>query len=255
MKGRCVVLDAERGAARVVTPRAPYRRDGLPRRHARGLTERARFTVDALAADVRTLLRDDRAPIVDPTGGPGDLAARPPPSALPRRAADDPLRVLRGVRLEAALGLRPPPTPSARRGRRRRGSSTSPRSVCATRSSRCSPSRPPRCAATTRWHRSACRDLPRGGADAGRRRSPAPHRFNRARALSCGPWAGRTGSWHRCRPWTATGSELSEHLAAVVGGKHDAWPVAQARRAPARRLQAGDARRGERGGSRSSSTT
>src|SRR5262249_24097352 len=64
------------------------------------------FTVDALAVDVRTLLRDDRAPLVDPTGGLADLAARrlrPPSHDV---LLDDPLRVLRGVRLEAALGLR-----------------------------------------------------------------------------------------------------------------------------------------------------
>ena len=106
MKGRCVVLDAERGAARVVTPR--HRVDVTDFRAAtleEDLSARD-FTVDALAVDVRTLLRDDRAPLVDPTGGLADLAARrlrPPSHDV---LLDDPLRVLRGVRLEAALGLR-----------------------------------------------------------------------------------------------------------------------------------------------------
>jgi putative nucleotidyltransferase with HDIG domain len=105
LSGRSVILDAERGAARVVTTRhrvdvTDFRAPSL----AEDLTARD-FTVDALAADVRMLLRDGRAPIVDPTGGLRDLATgrlRPPSAAV---LLDDPLRVVRGVRLEASLGL------------------------------------------------------------------------------------------------------------------------------------------------------
>jgi poly(A) polymerase len=105
LRGTCIVLDAQRGAARVVAGRhrvdvtdfrAPTLADDLRGRD---------FTVDALAVQARALLRDGRATILDPTGGLADLAARrlrPPSDAA---LLDDPLRVLRGVRLEATLGF------------------------------------------------------------------------------------------------------------------------------------------------------
>ena len=101
-----VVLDAERGAARVAAPglqldvsdfRAPTLEGDLAARD---------FTVNALAADLRRLLAAGRAPIVDPTGGLADLRARRLRPAGPGVLDDDPLRVLRGVRLEATLGMR-----------------------------------------------------------------------------------------------------------------------------------------------------
>jgi putative nucleotidyltransferase with HDIG domain len=58
-------------------------------------------------------LRTSRAAIVDPTDGLADLRAQRLPC---RRVLDDPLRVLRGVRLEAAIGLRL--TPAAARASR-----------------------------------------------------------------------------------------------------------------------------------------
>jgi len=106
LSGTCVVLDRQRGAARVVAGddqidiadfRAPSLEADLRGRD---------FTVDALGADVRGLLRDGRTPIVDPTGGLADLAAhrlRPPSESV---LLDDPLRVVRGVRLEVTLDLR-----------------------------------------------------------------------------------------------------------------------------------------------------
>ncbi len=106
MDGTCVVLDAERGSARVIAGalvlditdfRAPSLEADLALRD---------FTVNALAVEVRALLADGRARIVDPTGGLADLEARRlrPPS--PRVLDDDPLRALRAVRFEATLGLR-----------------------------------------------------------------------------------------------------------------------------------------------------
>src|SRR5216117_3140755 len=86
LRGTCVVLDAERGAARVIA-------DGG-------------FTLDALAVPLGTLVTRGRAPIVDPTGGLADLAARRLRPAGPGVLDDDPLRALRAVRLEATLGLR-----------------------------------------------------------------------------------------------------------------------------------------------------
>ena len=104
--GRLVVLDDERGTARVVLGvarldiadfRAPALEGDLAARD---------FTVNALAVPVRSLLRDGRAAIVDPTDGLADLRARRLRLPDPRVLDDDPLRGLRGVRLEATLGFR-----------------------------------------------------------------------------------------------------------------------------------------------------
>jgi len=117
LAGTCVVLDAERGAARVVTDggltldltdfRAPSLEGDLAARD---------FTVDALAVPLAPLLARGRAAIVDPTGGLADLKARRLRPAGAGVLADDPLRALRGVRLEATLGLRL--TPAAARAAR-----------------------------------------------------------------------------------------------------------------------------------------
>jgi putative nucleotidyltransferase with HDIG domain len=104
--GTAFVLDRERGAARVVADgwtldvadfRAPTLEGDLAARD---------FTVDALAVPLGTLVRRGRAPIVDPTGGLADLRGRRLRPAGPGVLEDDPLRTLRAVRLEAALGLR-----------------------------------------------------------------------------------------------------------------------------------------------------
>ena len=104
--GTALTLDAERGSARVVTP--AVRLDVTDWR-ARTLPEdlAARdFTINALAAPLGTLVRDGVSPIVDPTGGLADLAAARIRHAGPGVLRDDPLRTLRGVRLEATLGFR-----------------------------------------------------------------------------------------------------------------------------------------------------
>ena len=104
--GAFLALDAERGAARVVT--AAGRLDVTDWR-APSLAEdlRARdFSVNALAVALAPLLREGRAPLVDPADGRADLVARRLRPAAPGVLADDPLRALRGVRLEATLGLR-----------------------------------------------------------------------------------------------------------------------------------------------------
>lgn len=104
--GAFVPLDAERGAARVQA--TPFRVDVTDFRAETLEADLAArdFTVNALAVPLRELLARGRARVVDPTGGLADLRAgrlRPPgPGVL----ADDPLRALRGVRLEATLGLR-----------------------------------------------------------------------------------------------------------------------------------------------------
>jgi putative nucleotidyltransferase with HDIG domain len=104
--GTFVPLDPERGAARVLARgtcldvtdwRAPTLPEDLAARD---------FTVNALAVPVRELLRRGRAAVIDPTGGLADLRARRLRVHEPRVLAEDPLRTLRGVRLEAALGFR-----------------------------------------------------------------------------------------------------------------------------------------------------
>ncbi len=111
--GAFVPLDAERGTARVVTSgvridvadwRAPTLEADLAARD---------YTVNALAVPVRELLRDGAASVVDPTGGLADLRARRLRPPDPRVLAEDPLRGLRGARLETALGLRLTPGAAA----------------------------------------------------------------------------------------------------------------------------------------------
>ncbi|MGH7333504.1 MAG: HD domain-containing protein [Candidatus Rokuibacteriota bacterium] len=105
LEGVVVVLDAERGAARVIA--GDHRIDVTDFRGLTLATDLARrdYTVNALAVSLRELLRVGRAPVIDPTGGLGDLRARR--LCLTGKAAlvDDPLRGLRGVRLEATLGF------------------------------------------------------------------------------------------------------------------------------------------------------
>src|SRR5205814_557130 len=113
--GTCVVLDAGRGAARVVTDggltldltdfRAPSLEGDLAARD---------FTVDALAVPLAPLLAQGRAAIVDPTGGLADLKARRLRPAGAGVLHDDPLRALRGGRPAAARGPRPTPPPAPR---------------------------------------------------------------------------------------------------------------------------------------------
>jgi poly(A) polymerase/tRNA nucleotidyltransferase (CCA-adding enzyme) len=113
LKATTVVLDAERGAARVARP--GLRLDLNDFRAATLVGDRAPrdFTVNALAVPLDALVARGRAPIVDPTGGLADLRARRLRLAGPGVLAEDPLRTLRAVRLEGTLGLRL--TPSAAR--------------------------------------------------------------------------------------------------------------------------------------------
>ncbi|MGH7324027.1 MAG: HD domain-containing protein [Candidatus Rokuibacteriota bacterium] len=111
--GAFVALDPERGAARVVVGGrrldvTDYRASTLA-----GDLARRDFTVNALAVPLRALLGRGRAPVIDPTGGLTDLRARRLRLPAPGAIVDDPLRALRGVRMEALLGLRL--TPAAAR--------------------------------------------------------------------------------------------------------------------------------------------
>ena len=108
--GAFVPLDPERGAGRVVTRGAwldvtDWRAETLER----DLAARD-FTVNALAVPLGELLKAGRSRVIDPTGGLADLKARRLRVHDARVLADDPLRTLRGVRLEAALRFRLTPS-------------------------------------------------------------------------------------------------------------------------------------------------
>ena len=120
--GAYVELDAERGAARAVLPadgasvqldvtdlRAPTLAADLALRD---------FTINAIAVPVGPLLRDGAAEPIDPRGGRDDLARRRLRLAGADSVASDPVRALRGVRLEAQLRFRLDPA-AAREIRRR----------------------------------------------------------------------------------------------------------------------------------------
>jgi poly(A) polymerase len=100
-----VVLDAERGAARVAAPGLQLDINDFRAPDLAGDLAGRDFTVNALAVPLVPLLASGRARIVDPTGGRDDLRARRLRPAGPGVLADDPLRALRAVRLEATLGL------------------------------------------------------------------------------------------------------------------------------------------------------
>jgi putative nucleotidyltransferase with HDIG domain len=104
--GTAVVLDAERGAARVVALHAQLDLNDFRAATLEGDLAERDFTVNALAVPLDPLLAAGRAPIVDPTGGRADLRARRLRPAGPGVLAADPLRTLRAVRLEATRGLR-----------------------------------------------------------------------------------------------------------------------------------------------------
>lgn len=104
--GHFHALDEERGAARVLAGNtrvdiADYRAATL-QADLRGRD----FTVNALAVPLRELVTRGRARVIDHTAGLADLAARRLSLPAPAAIAEDPVRALRGVRLEATLGFR-----------------------------------------------------------------------------------------------------------------------------------------------------
>jgi putative nucleotidyltransferase with HDIG domain len=101
-----VPLDPERGVVRLLA--RGHRLDLSDFRAstvAGDLAERD-YTANALGVALGDLLSEGRAPVIDPTGGLADLRARRLRLTGEPALRDDPLRGLRGVRLEAALGLR-----------------------------------------------------------------------------------------------------------------------------------------------------
>lgn len=103
MSAAFVMLDEGRGMGRVAGSvqvdigdfRAPTLEEDLRARD---------FSVNALAVPVEALVGTGQAPVTDATGGLEDLAARRVRLCAPSALDDDPVRVLRGVRLALAPG-------------------------------------------------------------------------------------------------------------------------------------------------------
>jgi len=106
LDGAFVALDTERGAGRVIVEGLQL---DVTDYRARTLEEDLfgrDFTINALAVPMRRLLRSGHAAIIDPTGGLADLRARRLRMPAPGVLDQDPIRALRGVRLESTLGFR-----------------------------------------------------------------------------------------------------------------------------------------------------
>jgi len=111
LDGAYFPLDPERDTGRVLLPATDGTRLELDFAALRGasleddLTARD-FTINAMALD-------ETGKLVDPTGGRADLEARRIRATSEHAFRDDPLRVLRAVRLEAELGLEIEPQTAA----------------------------------------------------------------------------------------------------------------------------------------------
>jgi len=103
--GSFVPLDEERGVARIVlkVEEERYLVDlSQMRGHLEADLARRDFTINALAMD----LFDPEAYLIDPYGGQRDLKERVVRALSKEAFEDDPLRLLRGVRLAGELGFR-----------------------------------------------------------------------------------------------------------------------------------------------------
>ena len=102
--GSFVPLDEERGVARIVlkVEGEPYLVDlSRMRGHLEADLARRDFTINALAMN----LFDPEAHLIDPYGGQRDLKERIVRAVSKEAFQDDPLRLLRGVRLAGELGF------------------------------------------------------------------------------------------------------------------------------------------------------
>ena len=80
------------------------------------------FTVNAMAVGLRAYVAGDLGAVVDPLGGRADLEHRRLRMCSDSAISDDPVRALRGIRLEATRELRMTTETEARSGRARRDS-------------------------------------------------------------------------------------------------------------------------------------
>ncbi|MEX2159020.1 MAG: HD domain-containing protein [Dehalococcoidia bacterium] len=100
LAGHYVLLDAERGTARIVLDDGPIRVIDIARLRGDIATDLSLrdFTIDAIALPFA-----DGADIIDPHGGVRDVAARTVRLVSEQALIDDPLRLLRAVRIATQL--------------------------------------------------------------------------------------------------------------------------------------------------------
>lgn len=105
LAGHFVLLDEGRGHVRIVLPDASFTIDLTP---LAGSIEddlrRRDYTIDALGAPLAEVATG-AFEVIDPTGGLADLEARVLRATREEALTDDPLRLLRGARIAAQLGL------------------------------------------------------------------------------------------------------------------------------------------------------
>ena len=113
-RGTAVVLDSERDIARLVL--GPWSLDMAAQEGAdlSSDLQRRDYSINALALPLRA-----EAPLLDPTGGLGDLAKRQLRALSEANLLADPLRLLRGPRLAAELNFTLESTTAALIGRHR----------------------------------------------------------------------------------------------------------------------------------------
>ena len=111
LQGKCVVLDASAGVARVVLPngtepgeRRWYLDFSTMPADIQADLQRRDFTIDAMAINLDDLERDS-ADLIDPFHGAEDLNKRLVRAVSPHIFRDDPVRLIRGVRLAAEYVL------------------------------------------------------------------------------------------------------------------------------------------------------
>ncbi len=108
LDGHFVLLDESRGIARIVLDRGPVRFIDVTSMNGdiRADLGRRDFTIDALAVPLDRLVREEQTEIIDPHGGIADLEDGIVRLVSERALVEDPLRLLRAVRLVAQLGFR-----------------------------------------------------------------------------------------------------------------------------------------------------
>ncbi len=107
--GHFALLDAERGVARIALDDGPVRHidfTSIPGGSIEADLARRDFTIDALAAPLASLAAGEAAQIIDPHGGLRDLKRRELRLVSEQALLDDPLRLLRAVRLAMQLEFR-----------------------------------------------------------------------------------------------------------------------------------------------------
>ncbi|MBI4571324.1 MAG: HD domain-containing protein [Chloroflexi bacterium] len=103
--GHFVLLDEERGTARIVLDEGAVRIIDVARLRGDIESDLAQrdFTIDAIAAPIDALVAGDTVELIDPASGLRDLRSRTVRLVAEQALVDDPLRLLRAVRIAAQL--------------------------------------------------------------------------------------------------------------------------------------------------------